>query len=195
MKAWFDDPKQLIRRDQISQFWPTSEQTPEDRINAASRFIIYIATVIFLIRRDPRVYVLALTVLTVIFVLYKTNMVKETSKYSLKTTSNCQEPTRDNPMANVLMTDYTDAPNRLEACYYSHPNKFVTQDVPFDSGRSRSSLPKFQKNAIERQFVTAPVSQIPGDQTQFAEWLYGPKNGPMCKSDSRYCNLMRVVFN
>jgi len=188
MKAWFDDPKQLIRRDQISQFWPTSEQTPEDRINAASRFIIYIATVIFLIRRDPRVYVLALTVLTVIFVLYKTNMVKETSKYSMKTTSNCQEPTRDNPMANVLMTYYTDAPNRLEACYYSHPNKFVTQDIPFDSGRSRSSLPKFQKNAIERQFVTAPVSQIPGDQTQFAEWLYGPKNGPMCKSDSRYCN-------
>jgi|TARA_B110000444_G_scaffold256934_1_gene294342 hypothetical protein len=188
MKAWFDDPKQLIRRDQISQFWPTSEQTPEDRINAASRFIIYIATVVFLIRRDPRIYVLALTVLTVIFVLYKTNMVKETFNHSLKRSSNCQEPTRNNPMANVLMTDYSDAPNRLEACYYSQPNEFVTQGVPFDSGRSRTSLPKFQKNAIERQFVTNPVSQIPGDQTQFAEWLYGPKNGPMCKSDSKYCN-------
>ena len=78
MKAWFDDPKQLIRRDQISQFWPTSEQTPEDRINAASRFIIYIATVVFLIRRDPRIYVLALTFHTFIIELYKTNIVKET---------------------------------------------------------------------------------------------------------------------
>src|SRR6056300_1566383 len=189
MKAWFDDPKQLIRRDQISQFWPTSDQTPEDRINAASRFIIYITTVVFLIRRDPRIYVLALTVLAVIFVLYKSNMVKNTrSNYPTMSGSACQKPTRDNPMANVLMTDYTDAPNRLEACYYSHPNEFVTEGVPFDSGRSRSSLPRFQRNAIDRQFVTAPVSKIPGDQTNFAEWLYGPKNGPMCKSDTRYCS-------
>jgi hypothetical protein len=86
------------------------------------------------------------------------------------------------------MTDYSDAPNRLKACYYSHPNEFATEGIPFDSGRSRSSLPKFQRNAIERQFVTNPVSQIPGDQTQFAEWLYGPKNGPMCKSDTRFCS-------
>jgi hypothetical protein len=32
------------------------------------------------------------------------------------------------------------------------------------------------------------VSKLPGDQTAFAEWLYGPKNGPMCKTDSKYCN-------
>ena len=153
MKAWFDDPKQLIRRDQISQFWPTSEQTPEDRINAASRFIIYIATVVFLIRRDPRIYVLALTVLTVIFVLYKTNMVKETFNHSLKRSSNCQEPTRNNPMANVLMTDYSDAPNRLEACYYSQPNEFVTQGVPFDSGRSRTSLNSRRSNSFRRMVI------------------------------------------
>ena len=42
MKAWFDDPKQLFDADQVTQFWPTGEQTPEDRVNAASRFIIYV---------------------------------------------------------------------------------------------------------------------------------------------------------
>jgi|TARA_R110000796_G_scaffold2688_3_gene10412 Ca2+/Na+ antiporter len=189
MRAWFDDPRQLIRRDQISEFWPTSDQSPEDRINAASRFVLYASSIVFLIRRDPRVYVLGLTVLAVIFVLYKMKMVKvnlnRVSKYEM---NSCQAPTKNNPMGNVLMTDYADSPNRLEACYYSHPNEHVTSGVPFDSGRSRSPLPKFQRNAIERQFVTNPVTQIPGDQTQFAEWLYGPKNGPMCKSDSKYCN-------
>jgi len=71
MKAWFDDPQQLIRADRISQFWPNRDQTPEDRINAASRFVIYACCTIYLIRRDPRIFVLGGTVLGVLYVLYK----------------------------------------------------------------------------------------------------------------------------
>ena len=191
MKAWFDEPQQLIRSDQISQFWPTSEQTPEDRINAASRFVIYVSCMIYLIRRDPRIFVLGATVLAVIYVLYKSRMVKETYGFSTEG-GRCQMPTQDNPMGNVLITDYTDAPNRLEACYYSSvkpfADNFTSDRIPFDSGRSRTSMPKYLRNAVDRQFVSNPVTNIPGDQTQFAEWLYGPKNGPMCKSDTRFCN-------
>ena len=191
MKAWFDEPQQLISADQVAQFWPTSEQTPEDRVNAASRFVIYVCCIIYLIRRDPRVFVLGATVLGVIYVLYKSKMVKET--YGMTSQgSACQMPTEDNPMGNVLITDFTDAPNRLEACYYPSVKPFVnsyTSDrIPYDSGRSRTALPKYLRNGMERQFVSNPVTKIPGDQTAFAEWLYGPKNGPMCKSDGRFCN-------
>jgi len=95
-------------------------------------------------------------------------------------------------MGNVLITDYTDAPNRLEACYYPtvkpFVNSYTSERIPMDGGRSRSPLPKYMRNGVDRQFVTAPVSKLPGDQTAFAEWLYGPKNGPMCKTDSKYCN-------
>ena len=192
MKVWFDDPQQLIRADRVSQFWPTNEQTPEDRINAASRFIIYACCLIYLFRRDPRIFVLGATVLSVIFVLYKSNMVTTTAGYTIQGENSCQMPTEDNPMGNVLMTDFTDAPNRLEACYYPSVKPFVnsyTSDrIPMDGGRSRSPLPKYMRNGVERQFVSNPVTKIPGDQTAFAEWLYGPKNGPMCKSDTRYCN-------
>ena len=104
----------------------------------------------------------------------------------------CQMPTEDNPMGNVLITDYTDAPNRLEACYYPtvkpFVNSYTSERIPMDGGRSRSPLPKYMRNGVDRQFVTTPVSKLPGDQTAFAEWLYGPKNGPMCKTDSKYCN-------
>jgi hypothetical protein len=97
MKAWFDEPQQLISADQVAQFWPTSEQTPEDRVNAASRFVIYVCCIIYLIRRDPRVFVLGATVLGVIYVLYKSKMVKET--YGISTEgAMCQMPTWDNPM-------------------------------------------------------------------------------------------------
>jgi hypothetical protein len=191
MKAWFDDPQQLIRADRVNQFWPTSEQTPEDRVNAASRFIIYATCLVYLIRRDARIFVLGATVLAVVYVLYRSKMIKETYGHDTKG-GFCQMPTEDNPMGNVLVTDYTDAPNRLEACYYSSVKPFVqnyTGDrIPFDAGRSRSPLPKYMRNAVERQFVSNPVTKIPGDQTGFAEWLYGPKNAPMCKSDTRFCN-------
>jgi hypothetical protein len=193
MQAWFDDPQQLTRADQVSQFWPTKDQTPEDRINAASRFIIYACCIIYITRRDPRIFVLGATVLAVLYVMYKSKMVKET--YGMAASGDvagCQMPTMDNPMGNVLITDYTDAPNRLEACYYPTVKPFVKSflddRIPYDAGRSRSAMPEYQRNAAARQFVTTAVSKIPGDQTAFAEWCYGPKNGPMCKSDGRVCS-------
>jgi hypothetical protein len=193
MKAWFDDPQQLTRSDRVSQFWPNSDQTPEDRINAASRFVIYACGAIYLIRRDPRIFILGGTVLGVLYVLYKSKMVKET--YGMASSGDemgCQMPTEDNPMANVLMTDYTDAPNRLEACYYPTVKPFVKSflddRIPYDAGRSRSAHPMYQRNAAARQFITAPVSKIPGDQTGFAEWLYGPKNGDICRSNPEMCS-------
>ena len=191
MKAWFDDPQQLIRADQVAQFWPTSEQTPEDRVNAASRFVIYVCTVLYLTRRDPRIFVLGATVIGVIYVLYKSRMVKEAYGSGVQG-ARCQMPTEDNPMGNVLITDFTDAPNRLEACYYpsvkSYVNSYTSDRIPYDAGRSRTSMPRYLRNAMERQFISNPVTKIPGDQTAFAEWLYGPKNGPMCKSDTRFCS-------
>src|SRR6056300_1915705 len=192
MKAWFDDPQQLIRADQVTQFCPNRNQTPEDRIYLASRFVIYACCVIYLIRRDPRIFVLGGTVLGVLYVMYKSKMVKEGYGMSVNGDMGCQLPTEDNPMGNVLMTDYTDAPNRLEACYYAtvkpYIQNYTTGSIPYDSGRSRTALPKYLRNAADRQFVTTSVSKIPGDQTAFAEWLYGPKNGPMCRSDPRTCS-------
>jgi len=191
MKVWFEDPKQLVKNSKILEFWPNSKQTPEDRINSASRFIIYTTCVLFVIRRDPRIFALGATMLSIIYVMYKAKLIKEPYGTTDKT-SVCQKPTKENPLGNVLITDYTDAPNRLEACYYATAQplikKFSSDTVNYDSGRSRSTLPMYKRNAFERQFVTTPVSKIPGDQTQFAEWLYGPKNGPMCKSDTKYCN-------
>lgn len=191
MKVWFEDPRQIVDEKNFLQFWPNGEQSPEERINAASRFIIYASALLYLIRRDPRVFILGGTLLGTIYVLYKSKMVRE-GHVGAPEQSSCQRPTMDNPMGNVLMTDYSQAPNRLEACYYPsvkpQVQRFTSDRIPYDSGRSRTSMPKYLRNAMERQFVTMPVSKIPGGQTEFAEWLYGSKNGPMCRSDSKYCD-------
>jgi hypothetical protein len=119
--SWFDDPSELFRADRILHFWPTSEQDPVDRVNAASRFVIYASCIVYVIKRDPRVFVLAAMVLAVMFVLYKKQLVKKPNARPVAVVSglglapmsdSCQRPTFDNPMGNVLLSDYIDQPNR-----------------------------------------------------------------------------------
>lgn len=195
--AWFNDPTQLFKSDRILSFWPTSQQDPATRINAATRFILYAACIIYLIKRDLRVFALAAMVLFVIFILYKKDMIKQPFARPIVSQDQsynptCQRPTFDNPMGNVLLSDYIDQPNRPPACDYSTVRKqvkhYLDDTIPYDAGRSRSAMPEFQRNAAARQFVTTSASTIPGDQTGFAEWCYGKKNRSMCRDDPSVCD-------
>jgi len=198
--SWFQDPKQFFRKDKVLDFWPSTTQTPAERINATTRFIIYSACFIYLTKRDIRIFVLAGMVIAVLYVLEKGGLVSDglptdvhpTFSHDQDYSPDCQLPTADNPMANVLLGDYNTNPNRPPACYYptvaGDVKKLLDDTIPYDCGRSRCPLPKYQRNAAARQFITAPVSTIPGDQTAFAEWCYGKKNRPMCRDDPSKCD-------
>src|SRR5210317_134619 len=102
MKAWFDDPQQLVRADRVTQFWPNRDQTPEERINAASRFIIYATCIIYLTRRDPRIFVLGATIISVLLVLHRYRVGIE--GYGLKIAGVggvCQMAAYGNPLVNI----------------------------------------------------------------------------------------------
>ncbi|MDB4345985.1 hypothetical protein OAA41_00300 [bacterium] len=196
MVSLFDDPKQIVRADKVIEFWPTKVHTSAERVNATARFIIYATCILYLIRRDVRVFILGSTCLGVLYVMEMNNMIKEGKARPLVVKEGyetaCQLPTYDNPMANVLMSDYDGRPDRPSACDYNTVRKGVNQmlsgTIPYGPQKSRSPMPEFQRNAYARQFVSGPVTSIPGDQTAFAEWLYGEKNGSICRSDSRSCD-------
>jgi len=196
MVSLFDDPKQIVRADKVTEFWPTRVHTSAERVNATARFIIYATCILYLIRRDVRVFILGSTCLGVLYVMEMNNMIKEGKARPLSVKEGyetaCQLPTYDNPMANVLMSDYDGRPDRPSACDYNTVRRDVSQmlsgTIPYGPQKSRSPMPEFQRNAYARQFVTGPVSSIPGDQTAFAEWLYGEKNGPICRTDGRLCD-------
>ncbi|NBV31827.1 MAG: hypothetical protein EBR93_04760 [Bacteroidetes bacterium] len=195
MTVWFDDPSVLIDPVRMLKFWPTSEQTPAERVNATSRFIIYATIVLYLIQRDTRLIGLAALVLAVLFVFYRNDVVDafmNPDPVTVNGCSDCQQPTMDNPMGNVLLTDYIDQPNRNAACYYpsvaGKVKSFLDDTFMFDAGRSRSPLPSVQRRHAGRQFVTTPVSTIPGAQTEFAEFCYGKKFRPLCRSDQSVCD-------
>jgi hypothetical protein len=196
MTVWFTDPSELFRTNKLLNFWPTNLQSPDERINATTRFILYTALLVFLIKKDVKVFIFAAMVLGVLFAMYKTDVISagEDHRPAVATEkhNSCQLPSFDNPMANVLMSDYEKNPNRPPACYYPSVRQgvktFLDNTFQYDAGRSRSALPSVQRNAASRQFISAPVSTIPGAQTDFAEWCYGKKNQPMCKDDASMCN-------
>lgn len=203
MVSLFEDPKELVRADKVQEFWPTNDQSAAERVNATARFIVYATCILYLIRRDVRVFVMGATGLGVLYVMERSKMVKEGRARTVVAVresgavapwqaASCDLPTYDNPMGNVLMNEYVDRPDRPSACDYStvddRVNMMLTDRIPYGPSRSRSAGPEHQRNGYSRQFVSMPVTDIPGDQTSFAEYLYGPKNGPLCRSDPRMCD-------
>lgn len=195
MTSWFEDPKQLVRVDKVHEFWPSKTQSSADRVNASARFIIYASCIIYLIRRDPRIFVLGGTALGVLYIMEKSNMVKDItsvpeSEYNNKSIfKKCSMPTKDNPMGNVLMTDYVDRPDRPQSCHYptvkKSVNNYITGDIKYGPARSRSSMPEYQRNALSRQFVSMPDTSL--GNTPYYEFIHG-KRGDTCRQNPIMCN-------
>lgn len=185
MSVWFDKPMVLFQKDKIFKFWPKQDESFEERINSSSRFIIYAVCGLYLIKRDRRILILGVVALLGLYFLYNAPM----NKYKVTTSPQveCTKPTEDNPMANVLLTDYTTNPQRPQACS-TVKDTFMEMQMGVGNGRSRAPLPQQQRYAQARQFITAPVSQIPNDQTSFAEFCYGAKNRPLCRDTPGMCS-------
>ena len=109
MASLFEDPKQLINSDKVLEFWPSTTLTPEERVNATARFIIYATCIIYLIKRDMRIFVLGGTALGVLYIMERSDMVREAlarpTQGQLGLSGACQLPSKDNPMGNVLLSD------------------------------------------------------------------------------------------
>lgn len=130
MSVFYKDPSELFKKFHI--FWPSRDQSADEKINASARFIIYSSVVVYLFTRDIRIFLLALVAITTISILGVNNLIQE------KFRSGCVRGTLDNPMGNFLMSDYTDRPDRPSACgtikELNAQEKLLAASFPTDSG-------------------------------------------------------------
>ena len=120
------DPKDIFRSDELLNFWPSGTQTAKERTSATARFVIYASLLVFMINRDVRVLALGGLVLAILYYLYTSNMIRDgkirathgNARLAGPLRDHVTMPTLDNPMGNVLMTDYTDQPDRPSAAWY-----------------------------------------------------------------------------
>jgi Family of unknown function (DUF5762) len=189
--------REIFKSDQILVFWPTAKQSSKERMLATTRFIIYATCLVYIINRDPRIFALGILALAILYYLWNSNLIKDSKvrgvladgRQSGPLRNPVTLPTFDNPMGNVLLTDYADNPDRPSAAWYPSVRTEVQnqwdQIHPFERVRD-----------AERNFYTVAATTIPNDQTAFAEASFGRKFSPMCKDQGgRACDPDNFYFH
>jgi hypothetical protein len=174
------DIRDIFEKDQLLDFWPTSQQTAEERVLATTRFILYAMVLVYIIRRDARVVALGILCLTALYILYSSNMIPDGVRKTVNSPlSGIRMPTRDNPMANYLLGD--DPTYNQQAPWYPTMKKEVQQQW-------ESIHPFERKRDAERNFYTTASSSWPNDQAAFAYAAFGKPFSSTCRDDPESCN-------
>jgi hypothetical protein len=219
---WSNEPTILLNKSYIGELWPTPKMTYEQKLNAVSRLVILLSILGFIFTMSVKMLIVGVITLVVLFVLYKTQpqkITKDTLKESFVNSasnveddvdpstqkiinpetleiflkSQFEENTKTNPMANVLLTDIGDNPNRKSA-----PPAFnvdVYEDITKSTKKMVQKLNPGIKNTNKqlfgdlgekwnldqsmRRFYSTANTKVANDQGAFAQFLYG--NMPSAK--------------
>lgn len=200
-KFWYYDLGILFKRDRLSEFYPSSSHSKEEKLNAIARLSIYIGIILASYRKDLKYLFYSLVGLLVTYQIYQMDKKDDTKNATgiareiVETLENqngeCTIPTADNPFMNPTMKDYMnfDEENKIvdrpPACNADTPEIKKQIDEKFNNNLYKNIDDIFGKMNSQRQFYTVPSTTIPNKQDEFAKWLYlSPKT---CKEDQDYC--------
>jgi hypothetical protein len=203
---WTDNFNILYDPDRIIEFFPTPDMTATEKLNALTRFLIYLSILMVVIFHQINYAFIGLIGVCLIYMIHhfseidkaKTqeqfiDQVKKEFKISpetpIKVTEKgdvCQLPTPMNPFMNVLISDYTDNPNRPPACPYDDKDAQKLTEKYFDYNLYKNVEDIWEKRNSQREFVTMPGTTIPNDRDSFMKWCW--KTTYVCKDgDLAYC--------
>lgn len=193
---WYDNINELYNKNKLLHFWPVKGMSHEDKFNSLSRFLLY-AGVLISSYHTNSTYLILCIFLVLFLALASKNDTKLKEKQArsskklahhnnprtMKTKERCQEPSKHNPFANVLMNDYNDNPEKAPACPYENVKEEVKDK--FVQGLFRDITDIYDNENSQRQFYTTANSKIPNDQLNFAKWLYEKRDN--CKTNPSTC--------
>lgn len=210
---WLNNPTILFKSEYIKELYPINGMTSEQKLNAITRLIILLTFLGYLITQRFKIVITGVVTLGVIVILYyttrntklknnlKNNMVENFGNignvnsekldcYNVLKKSYTQ-PTSQNPLMNVLLTEIHDNPQRLEGApafnksvensINDNTKKFVENQFGDNSGPGSDIDKKLFKDLGDsfefeqsmRHFYATPNTKIPNDQGSFADFCYG----------------------
>ena len=203
---WSDDPSILFDKDRVIEFFPTVDMSINERLNAISRFFIYLSFLLFIITRNYNVFFIPIIGLSILYVTYyndsnlhlfnvekfdddikKTLGLRPDIPLKIDDVGDiCQRPTPANPFMNVLISDYTDNPSRPPACSQADDDIKGETKKYFDYNLYKDVDDVWDNTNSQRQFVTLPGMTIPNDRDSWIKWCCKSTN--VCKDgDQDYC--------
>ena len=205
-KIWYKDLNNFINEKNVDKFFPSQSMSFEEKLNSIMRLSVYFSLVLLVIKKDVNVFFIPIFVGIFTWFIYhgeqrklkneeyflsKMNLYKDPRSSKL-----CYKPTPENPFMNVLMSDYTQQPNRPQACSVTKtPIKRLAQKY-FDRNLYRDVSDIYQKNASDRNFYTTPSTTIPNAQDDFLKFAYPLRktckegNGDACLKNT-FSNILK----
>lgn len=213
---------------EMLQIYPTNKMTFEQKVNSIIRLVILISIICFLLSRSITYLVAGIVTIGAIMLLYYYQKNKEIKKAKEQgavqgTSSNSVEGfeeintqeelnkvlnseyvpiTKQNPLGNILLTDYTDNPQRKPAP--PSFNSSVEEDVTTNIKKAVQSINptlnntstqlfgglhnKFELDQSNRAFYSTAITTIPNDQGSFASFLYGDMPSGKLDAEQRVKN-------
>lgn len=192
-KFWFNDFGVLFRPDRVTEFFPSSVQTLEERMNSIARLGLYSSLLTMAYKRDFSKIAIFLATLIFTYALYK-NYTKEDildieQPLYKKSTTKEIKPTLNNPFMN---TNYLENPQRGPALEYYQDTKEaenIRKDITekFNHNLFMGIDDIYEKNNSQRQFYTTPNTSIPSNQEKFLNFMY--PNMTSCKEQAQNCKI------
>jgi len=185
---WLQDPYILIDKHRLTEFVPTANMSTDEKLNAVTRFAIYMGALLVIIFNNIS-YIYITLIAGVLVYLVKEHYTEGFQSQSESEHEHVplQQPTKDNPFMNVLITDYVKNPNRGPAANIEDPKVKEKVEKNFNNGLFRDINNIWDRNNSQRQFVTNPSTTIPNDRDSFMKWCY---NTPFTCKDG---NLTRCL--
>ena len=200
-KIWLTNPSILLKKEYITQVWPTKNMTKEEKINAITRLVIIFTVLGFLVTQNYNFFLTGFITLGVIAILFYANEKKSSSndnKVSKEgftnsglyqsSKNNFTNPTKKNPFMNVLLPEIQDNPKRKRAApaYNRAVEKQINEDTQDMIVSNFDNDPEIKKKLFstlgdslefedfgQYNFYATANTRVPNDQKDFAEFCYG----------------------
>ena len=215
---WYDDISIIWKKERLTEFFPSKDQTLEERLNSIVRLCLYSSIILFYYHNNYKYLSIFIGSLLFTYFVYKNRTKSQSQKIPIPANksetlnnvvdvSKCTVPTLDNPFMNVTMKDYTNVDSKTNklvdrppACDINDPKVKKQMDDMFNNNLYKDVNDLFGKFNSQRQFYTMPSTTIPSDRESFQKWLY--LNPKTCKEDQDFClkyedvrNKRQVMYN
>jgi hypothetical protein len=201
-RIWYRDPRGLFvptqaDPDRMLRIIPLPGSPLAEQLNAIVRFAVYYGVVLLVLRRSLVGVYAPLLAAGVTYVVYAAEergdarLEEKMDSLSVEVDPVSNDlrvsPTSQNPFMNVLVSDYDRFPCRPGAADIQDPVVSGRVEASFGRNVYHDQADIFNRNTNSRQFYTTPITTIPNDQGDYADWLY--KTGPTCKEGAgESCN-------
>ena len=194
--AWYVAPRVLV--DRYAEFFPRSNQSFTERINATTRLVIYCSAALLLYNRDLRILIIAAVIIVLLALGHRAAGIDSgapappstavVTEAETRSTACYNHSSKENPFGNPSMLDV--GTGKLPMCNASDPSVKAAIDQNYNDGFFRDVSDVWGGNASMRQWTTLPDTSMLPDTPGFAKWLYDPDK-KTCKDDPAACTGSR----